>query len=361
MQDIHPIITPHNAVKVGHLVQLGWYNGMIYPKHMRWHPHKPLLAMAYFDGGTDVAATAIWSAAGKRMFHTSDSTRHPIHEYSAGWSYDGRFFATGLHTITIYNDRQEKLREIPGHILEWSPRTYALATRASGDIAIIDIRQARMIGLEDSADTVLGWASTLRWQDNGGWAGVGAAEIKHWDSNGACIARHAFPHGARRAGRTAAIRKWMWSPDGQRLVYATIDQVLVVDPRGKQLFAVSADTSACFMEAVVWHSRRHELAIIDGWDVQRWDLDGKHMATLKGRHYGIVALGWSPDGRILATGSWDSTICLWSDDGTLLHTLFTWERRNSIGAVFGLKWSADGRYLAAALRDCSVHLYAIID
>jgi WD40 repeat protein len=34
-------------------------------------------------------------------------------------------------------------------------------------------------------------------------------------------------------------------------------------------------------------------------------------ATLKGHRYGVPSVAYSPDGKTLASGSWDETIKLW--------------------------------------------------
>ena len=38
---------------------------------------------------------------------------------------------------------------------------------------------------------------------------------------------------------------------------------------------------------------------------------GKEQATLKGHTDGVTSVAFSPDGKTLASGSWDGTIKLW--------------------------------------------------
>ncbi|MFK0730597.1 MAG: WD40 repeat domain-containing protein, partial [Gloeotrichia echinulata HAB0833] len=44
-----------------------------------------------------------------------------------------------------------------------------------------------------------------------------------------------------------------------------------------------------------------------------WNLEtGKEISTLKGHDYRVVSVSFSPDGKTLASGSWDNTIKLWN-------------------------------------------------
>jgi WD40 repeat protein len=82
------------------------------------------------------------------------------------------------------------------------------------------------------------------------------------------------------------------------------------------------------------------------WDVD-WDAKTyKKFRSLKG-HVGYVwKVVFSPDGRYLASGSWDSIIKVWdleAPESAEPETL-----RGHAGFILGLAFSPDGRRLASA-------------
>jgi WD40 repeat protein len=84
------------------------------------------------------------------------------------------------------------------------------------------------------------------------------------------------------------------------------------------------------------------------WEVD-WDAKTyKDFLTLSGHSGHVFRLAFSPDGRYLASGSWDSTIKIWDlkalaqDPKAEPATL-----RGHAGPIFGLTFSPDGRRLAS--------------
>lgn len=79
--------------------------------------------------------------------------------------------------------------------------------------------------------------------------------------------------------------------------------------------------------------------------IHAYDIATRHERGAFRGHKGLVtAIAFSPDGQILASGSWDETVRLWeSDTGQEIGT-YRWPT----GKVYALAFSPDGTRLAAA-------------
>jgi WD40 repeat protein len=85
------------------------------------------------------------------------------------------------------------------------------------------------------------------------------------------------------------------------------------------------------------------------WDVQT----GQETLTLKG-HIGLVlSVAFSPDGKRLASGSWDQTVKVWdAQTGQLTLSL-----QGRSGMVTSMAFSPDGQRLASGNRDGTIKVW----
>ncbi|WP_287325876.1 AAA-like domain-containing protein [Okeania sp. SIO1F9] len=86
-----------------------------------------------------------------------------------------------------------------------------------------------------------------------------------------------------------------------------------------------------------------------------WSLSGKELKTFTGHNDRIHSICFHPDGQILASAGADTTIKLWSIDGTELQS-FTTEHRNLVSSV---SFSPDGQTLASGSFDKTIKLWSL--
>ena len=82
-------------------------------------------------------------------------------------------------------------------------------------------------------------------------------------------------------------------------------------------------------------------------EVNLWDAaGGKLLGTLKGHKAIVQAVAFSPDGALVASGSWDKTVKIWETaTGHLLRTL---EQGEDTWGIASLAFSPDGKVLVTA-------------
>ena len=91
--------------------------------------------------------------------------------------------------------------------------------------------------------------------------------------------------------------------------------------------------------------------------VKLWQSNGEFIRTIKGqenkRHQDkINSLAFSPDGQMIATASFDNKVKLWTLDGILVRTF-----KGHKDGVFGVAFSRDGQMIATASADKTIKLW----
>jgi parallel beta-helix repeat protein len=92
------------------------------------------------------------------------------------------------------------------------------------------------------------------------------------------------------------------------------------------------------------------------WTIKLWDVaTGRELRTLQGHTSPVYSVAFSPDGKILASASGDNTIKLWDvATGTLLRTF-----KGHTYWVYSVAFSPDGKVLASGSLDKTIKLWDV--
>ena len=88
-------------------------------------------------------------------------------------------------------------------------------------------------------------------------------------------------------------------------------------------------------------------------------ITGQRLMSLKGRSEDVEvwSIAFSPDGKRLASGSWDQTVKVWdAGDGRELMTL-----KGHSGGVASVAFSPDGRKIASGALDGTILIFPAAD
>ncbi len=289
---------------------------------------------------------------------------------SVTWSPDGKLLASGANDamVLIWDSagvvqmQQQQSGQV--RAIAWSPDGALLATGATNRLTWLNAQTGAQ--LSQSRHTHSGTITTLAWSPQTPYRLVsGATDNKAvvWNST-------AFQPQTIFLGHTAPVESASWASDNQTIATSSHGGVVRVwsADNGQELHSPYIDTQQP-MRALAFSQASNLLAVggDDGilrlWNGLTCQQPGQgqfgtqclDMPTRIAAQDGVIhTLGWSPDGRFLATGGDDGTLALWYPAQRQSPLLMAHHNN----PVLALAWSPDGKHIAAASGN-SVTLWAL--
>jgi WD40 repeat protein len=156
----------------------------------------------------------------------------------------------------------------------------------------------------------------------------------------------------------------VWSPDGERLLSASGDGTIKMwDPRtgasirtferlsGAETVCAFSPDGRSIVSGVsfrTYYEEEPDPGYLKIWDVA----NGDEVRTLNGHSLGVRVCAYSPDGGLIASGSDDQTLRVWSADAGLEILAAPHD-----GAVTSCAFSPNARWIASGSEDKSIKIW----
>ncbi|OUL72725.1 eIF2A-related protein [Paraburkholderia hospita] len=170
-----------------------------------------------------------------------------------------------------------------------------------------------------------------------------------------------------QARAAQALNELEYSPERAMLMALAALHVNATTPSGMVMRACySVFDKAC----ILYTYRRHADRISSvGWrpdgrliatgsydgTARIWMISSDEETTLRGHSDSVTSVAWSPDGRHILTGSWDNTAIVWDAETASIVTSL----KGHSGWVSSVSWSPDGRFAATGSADSTARIWNV--
>lgn len=307
---------------------------------LSFSPDGTLLAV-----GDQQGAIILWNVmTGKAIRQLRGDNKLPDSMISIAWSPNGQWLAATGYSPSLADSAETRLwvwDVLTGHVIyehpqgednlggiAWSPDSTRLAVAAGveGQAWLMDTSTWEQVDSIASAE--YNQVTDVAWSPDGQHLAIvfvyGPLKIADVATGSTVLSATG---GASRRNSLSNILSW--SPDGTQLAALGYTSVEVWNVQ-KQSYHdfVFSDEPGDLMRTVVWapaavkgYIGRAPIATICGSQLVIWDpaTDKILLNIPHGHAGGVDALAWSPDGKLLASGSWDGTVILWDVEKLLNH------------------------------------------
>lgn len=174
-----------------------------------------------------------------------------------------------------------------------------------------------------------------------------SGEIKIWDLQ----SRQALK---TIQGHRDCVYSVAWSTDGKLIASGSYDKTIKLwdADSGKEIRTLQDHIDAVFAVAFS-PDGKHLASGSQDRSVKIWDVaSGRRLYTLSDASDGITGIAYSPSGRQIAAAGYDKTIYVWDvgdEDGHLVQSLIADE-----DSILALVWSPDGKMIITSSSDGSI-------
>jgi WD40 repeat protein len=280
--------------------------------------------------------------------------------YDMQWSPDGTRLAVGENDgdISIWDaETGARKRAIDAFSnvsgLAWLPDGRRVIACSSNEVAIWDVDTGeRLAGTEGHSRTV----NSLAWFSDGKTLAAGF-DANIWNVVTGRLERSMGE--PNPGGAFDSLQNVMLSPDETLLAYSywhswQRSYVVIRDVlSGDQVRRLNTSEAKQTPE-LAWSPDGSTIAASANDTIILFDVEtGARKGTLRGHNSSMLSLAYSPDGKTLASASYDKTVMLWNpDEGEQLRIL-----EGHTDWVYAVAWSPDGTMLASCGRDQTIIIW----
>jgi WD40 repeat protein len=238
----------------------------------------------------------------------------------------------------------------PVSSLKFSPDGTMLAVGGYREVRLIDPSSGKALAtLNGHAEYVrsIAFSPDGKMIAAAGGAPQSEGEIRIWDAQS-----HQLVNTIR--GHKDCIYSVAWSPDGKLIASGSYDRMAKLwdAASGREVRNLQDHIDAIFAVAFSPDGKRLASASQDR-TVKVWDVaTGKRLYTLSDSSDGLTSIAFSPAGDQVAAAGYDKTIYVWrlgDDDGHLSQSLIADQ-----DSMLALVWSPDGKMIVTASSDGSI-------